>query len=131
MKKATTNFSAAVDNARLTKIPTTMTSVEEVCAQFNAMCEKFEVVESQHTKNYITKIVESADGVLFTIRHGSEKGKENLVGIITANPAYKKKFGRSFRMLSDLWVYDNTLACDKVTVAIRKMEVVWKAKLHD
>ena len=59
-----------------------MTSVEEIRVRFDVVRKNFAIEEGQPTENYITKIVEDLGGILFTIRYDSEKGKDNLIGII-------------------------------------------------
>ena len=76
-------------------------------------------------------IVEVIDGVLYPLRFGTEKGKENLIEIILSDLQYVAKFGRSFRRPRRPGVYDKNLKGDKVTVEIRKAEAVWKAKIDD
>ena len=100
-------------------------------ARFDAARETFEVQEGLPTEDYITMIVETIGGVVYTLRYNIEKGKDHLIGIITENPEYVKKFGRSFRRPTHPAVYDDTLGGDKVTIAVRKAEAVHKAKIQD
>ena len=101
-----------------------MTSVEEIRAQFDAVHKNFEIKEGQPTKNYITKIVEEPSGTIFTICSALEKVKDNLIGIIISDAEYNKRYGRTFRRSARPGVYDSALSDDKVTVPIRKAEVV-------
>ena len=109
-----------------------MTSVDEFHARFDAFREIFEVLqEGQPTKKHITMIVETVGRVLYTLCCDVEKGKGNLIGIIIDDPEYVEKFGHSLRRPTCPRVYETKLKGEKVTVEIRKVEVVHKAKIKD
>ena len=52
-----------------------MTTVEDIQSRFEAAREAFEIKPGQPTKNYITRIEETAGEILYAIRYDVEKGR--------------------------------------------------------
>ena len=108
-----------------------MTSVEEIRARFDAARENFEIDDGQPSESYISKIVEELGGILFTIRYDSERGQDNLIGIVIPQSEYTTRYNRVFQRPTRPAVYDDTISDGPVTNSVRKAEAKWRAKIHD
>ena len=108
-----------------------MTSVEEIRARFDAAREHFDIDDGQPSESYISKIVEELGGILFTIRYDSEKGEDNLIGIVIPQHEYTIRYNRAFQRPTRPAVYDDAIVDGPVTNKVRKAEAKWKAKIHD
>ena len=84
-----------------------MTSVEEIRARFDAVREHFDIDDGQPSESYISKIVEELGGILFTIRYDSEKGEDNLIGIVIPTEEYVTQYNRAFERPTRPAVYDD------------------------
>ena len=108
-----------------------MTSVEEIRARFDAAREHFDIDDGQPSESYISKIVEELGGILFTIRYDSEKGEDNLIGIVIPQAEYTIRYNRAFQRPARPAVYDDRIVDGPVTNEVRKAEAKWRAKIHD
>ena len=109
-----------------------MTTPEDVRARFDAARETFEVEEGQPTESYITRLQETLNGILFTVRYDADKAEHNLIGIVIDDDDYKDRYGKPFQRLKRPKAYDETIQeVDKVTIKVCKSEALPKAKISD
>ena len=106
--------------------PLLMTSMDGCRARFDTVREVFEP-----TKNYITKIVEKIGGVLYSpLWCRVEKGKDNLIGIITPNPEYVQNLVTHLRGRHTRGFTTKSLMVSR-SPAVWKAKAVHKAKIQD
>ena len=109
-----------------------MTTVDDIRARFDAARDTFEIEEGQPNEAYVTKIEETIGGILFGIRYDAETARHNLIGLVMPEAEYAERFAGPFVRPARPKAYDDGIDVKlEITLATRKAEAVWKAKIAD
>ena len=72
-----------------------MSAVEDACACFDAIRDKFEVREGQPTESHLSETSEALVGILYFIWHNSATGIDYFGGIIAPDSEHHQDVGDS------------------------------------
>ena len=103
----------------------------EIVSKFSAALDNFEPITDQPSDSDLTRLREAIAPLLLQIPYDETGGTHNLIGIIRANPAYLKRYGKAFPEPTRVGAYDLEINDNATAVVRARLEAAHKARRAD
>ena len=104
---------------------------DEIVSKFSVALDNFEPITDQPSDSDLTRLREAIAPLLLHILYDETGGVHNLIGIVRANPAYLKRYGKAFPKPTRVGAYDLEIDDDATAVVRARLEAAHKARRTD